>query len=67
MKVYDAASETLQPAASKVLRTSCVLARQSPVRTKVHGQQIDMSIYNSARKALVPRHSDLDRLNRGSK
>jgi len=34
MKVFDAASETLQPAASKVLRTSCVLARQSPSARK---------------------------------
>ena len=34
MKVFDAASETLQPAASKVLRMSCVLARRSPSARK---------------------------------
>ena len=51
MKVFDAASETLQPAASKVLRTSCCSLGDVTVRTKVHGQQIDMSIRTSAGKA----------------
>jgi hypothetical protein len=44
MKVFDAASETLQPAASKVFAHVLRARSAISVRTKVHGQQIDMSI-----------------------